>query len=76
MIIVDGEAYYQERGKDPLILKEGDVVKCAKDIEHWHSSTKKKDVTYQALYGGEQPTTWTEVLTQEYYYEVAEALEN
>lgn len=76
LIIVDGEAYYQERGKEPVILKEGDVIKCEKDIEHWHSSTKASDVTYLALYGGGQPTTWTEVLTQEYYDEVAEKLKS
>ncbi len=74
LIIVDGEAYYQERGKQPVILKVGDVIKCEKDIEHWHSSTKDKDVTYLAFYGGEQPTIWTEVLTQEYYDKVAEKL--
>ncbi|MEQ9166581.1 MAG: cupin domain-containing protein [Fulvivirga sp.] len=74
LIIVNGEAYYQERGREPVILKEGDVIKCEKDIEHWHSSTKVSDVTYLALYGGGQPTTWTEVLTQEYYDEVAEKL--
>lgn len=54
LIIVDGEAYYQERGKEPIILKKGDVIKCEKDTEHWHSSTKFKDVTYLALYGGGQ----------------------
>jgi len=32
LIIVDGEAYYQERGNEPVILKEGDVIKCEKDI--------------------------------------------
>jgi len=74
LIIVDGEAYYQERGKEPIILKEGDIIKCEKNIEHWHSSTKNRDVTYLALYGGEQPTTWTEVLTQQYYDSVAEKL--
>ena len=57
LIIVDGEAYYQERGKEPLILKEGDIIKCEKDMEHLHSSTKNSDVTYLALYGGGQPTT-------------------
>ncbi|AZQ58065.1 cupin domain-containing protein [Maribacter sp. MJ134] len=71
LIIVEGEAYYQEKGNAPIILKEGDVIKCDKDIEHWHSSTKTSDVTYLALYGGDQPTTWTEVVTQEYYDEVA-----
>ncbi len=74
LIILDGEAYYQERGKEPIILKEGDIIKCEKNIEHWHSSTKNRDVTYLALYGGEQPTTWTELLTQQYYDSVAEKL--
>jgi len=76
LIIVDGEAYYQEKGNEPLILKEGDVIKCEKDIEHWHSSTKFSDVTYLALYGGGQPTTWTKVVTQEYYDEVAKKLKS
>ena len=34
LIIVDGEAYYQEKGKEPVILKEGDVIKCEKDTEN------------------------------------------
>lgn len=76
LIIVKGRAYYQERGTEPVILKEGDIIKCEKDIEHWHSSTKFDDVTYLALYGGGQPTTWTEVVTQEYYDEVAERLKS
>ena len=76
LIVVDGEAYYQEKGKEPLILKTGDVIKCAKEIEHWHSSSKFSDVTYLALYGGGQPTTWTEVVTQEYYDAVAEKLKS
>ncbi|SHG59219.1 cupin domain-containing protein [Flagellimonas flava] len=74
LIIVDGEAYYQERGKEPWILKEGDIIKCDQNIEHWHSSTKYSDVTYLALYGGGQPTVWTEVLSREYYDWVAEKL--
>ncbi|MCA0931309.1 cupin domain-containing protein [Lutimonas saemankumensis] len=76
LVIVDGEAYYQERGKEPVILKEGDVIRCPKGIEHWHSSSKVKDVTYLAFYSGKQPTVWTEVLTQEYYDSVAESLKN
>ncbi len=70
IIIVKGEGYYQEKGKEPLILKVGDVLKCDQDIEHWHSSTKENDVTYLAIYSGE--TIWTEVLSQENYDNVAE----
>jgi len=40
LIIAEGAAYYRERGKEPVILKKGDVIKCKKDTEHWHSSTK------------------------------------
>lgn len=74
LIIVEGEGYYQERGKDPIRMKVGDVIKCNKETEHWHSSSKESDVTYLALYGGTQPTTWTEVLSQENYDTVAKRL--
>jgi len=74
LIYVEGEGYYQERGKEPVILKEGDVIRCERDTEHWHSSTKESDVTYLAIYGGEQPTTWTEVVSKEYYDSVAKKL--
>lgn len=74
LIIVEGEGYYQERGKDPIRMKEGDVIKCEKETEHWHASSKEYDVTYLAIYGGTQPTIWTEVLSQEYYDGVAQKL--
>lgn len=74
LIIVEGEGYYQEKGKDPIVLKTGDVIQCASGIEHWHASSKKSDVTYLAIYGGAEPTTWTEVLTQKAYDEVAKML--
>jgi quercetin dioxygenase-like cupin family protein len=71
LIIVDGEGYYQEKGKEPVIMKKGDIIKCSKDTEHWHASSKEKDVTYLAIYGGAQPTVWTEKLSQEYYDGIA-----
>jgi len=74
LIIIDGEGYYQERGKDPIVLKKGDVIKCTKETEHWHTSTKEQSVTYLAIYGGTQPTIWTEKLTQEYYDNIASKL--
>jgi quercetin dioxygenase-like cupin family protein len=76
LIIVEGQGYYQERGKEPIIIKLGDILICDKDIEHWHSSSKEKDVTYLAIYGGIEPTTWTEVLSQDYYNSVAHKLKN
>jgi len=75
IIIVEGEGYYQERGKEPIILKKGDVIKCEKETEHWHTSTADSMVSYIAIYGSE-PTVWTEKLTREYYDTVAKKLKN
>lgn len=70
IIIMEGEAYYQEKGKEPVILKKGDVIKCEKEIEHWHTSTADNSVSYIAIYGKE-PTIWTEKLSRAYYDSVA-----
>lgn len=74
LIIVDGTGYYQEKGKEAHLMKTGDIIKCPKNTEHWHSSSKEHDVTYLALYSGATPTEWTEVLTQADYDAVAEKL--
>ncbi len=74
LIFVEGEGYYQEKGKQPIRAKVGDVIKCAANTEHWHASSKEKDVTYLAIYSGE--TKWTEVLSQESYDLVAGQLKN
>ena len=47
-------------------MKKGDVIKCDKNVEHWHSSTPKKDVSYIAIYGNSK-TVWTEKLLKESY---------
>ncbi len=73
LIVLEGVGYYQERGKEPIIIKKGDVVKCEKDVEHWHTSSAEKKVSYIAIYGSE-PTVWTEKLTREYYDSIAEKL--
>ncbi|MEL0240715.1 MAG: cupin domain-containing protein [Flavobacteriaceae bacterium] len=74
LIVVEGEGYYQEKGKAAIRMKTGDVIRCEKGTEHWHASSKESDVTYLALYGGTEPTTWTEVLTQEAYDAIADQL--
>ena len=73
LIVVEGEGYYQERGKNPVLIKKGDVITCLKETEHWHTSSAESSVSYIAIYGKE-PTVWTEKLTQEYYDSVAQEL--
>lgn len=75
LIVVDGKGYYQERDKEPIILKKGDVITCEKDTEHWHTASAEASVSYIAIYGNE-PTEWTEKLTREYYEKIAKELRN
>ena len=72
IIVISGKGYYQEKGKMPIVIKEGDVLKCSANTEHWHTSSKEQDVTYLAIYKGE--TEWTDVLSREAYDKVAELL--
>ncbi len=73
LVVLDGKGYYQEKGKDPIIIKKGDVIKCEKDIEHWHTSSAEESVSYIAIYGS-APTIWTDKLTREYYDSIAQQL--
>ncbi len=73
IIVVEGQGYYQERGKEPVIMKTGDVIRCEKETEHWHTSSANSKVSYIAIYGS-APTVWTEKLTRAYYNEVAQKL--
>lgn len=63
LIIIDGEGYYQERGKEVIVVKKGDVIKCDKNTEHWHSSSHDSMVSYIAIYGASE-TIWTEKLSK------------
>lgn len=74
LIVLEGKGYYQEKGKDPIIIKEGDVIKCESNTEHWHTSSKDSKVSYLAIYGN-SPTIWTEKVSREYYNNVAEKLD-
>lgn len=74
LIVIEGEGYYQEKGKDAIVIKKGDIVRCAKDLEHWHTASKENQITYLALYDGTKPTVWTDKVTQEYYDSIAEKL--
>ena len=62
LVCVAGEGIYQERGKDAVLLKEGDVVNIPAGIEHWHGATQSSWFSHLAI---EVPgkctfTTWLE----------------
>ncbi|RYY57909.1 MAG: cupin domain-containing protein [Chitinophagaceae bacterium] len=49
LLITDGQGLYQERGKPVRIVRKGQVVKCARDVEHWHGATNTESMTHVAI---------------------------
>lgn len=46
LLVLAGEGRYQERGKEIQILHNGDVVRIAPDVEHWHGAAPKSWFTH------------------------------
>ena len=40
LICVDGEGWYQEKGKEAQKLKPGDVITIPANVKHWHGAKK------------------------------------
>lgn len=51
LIIVEGEGYYQEQGKERQLVKEGDVITIGKNIIHWHGATEDSTMSHLVVSG-------------------------
>lgn len=49
LLITEGTGYYQEKNKPVQIVHEGDVIKCAPGVEHWHAATPNSTFAYLAV---------------------------
>ena len=43
LMVLSGEAYYQEEGKPKQLLRKGDVVTTAPNVHHWNGATPWSD---------------------------------
>jgi len=69
LLVTMGQGYYQEKGKQRQIIKEGDVVKCAPNRVHWHGATLNDTIVHVAIgpntdKGG---VVWMEKVSDEEY---------
>ncbi len=69
LIVVDGEGYYQEEGKDPISLTKGMVVTIEANIKHWHGAKKNSWFQHIAIdvEGLDKSTEWCEKVDDDYY---------
>ena len=65
---LNGEGYYQEKGKSKITIKKGDVITCKPDIPHWHGASSDSEFVQIAITGREKgPTLWLEEVRNEVY---------
>ena len=69
LICVEGEGWYQEEGKEPQSLKEGDIVVIPANVKHWHGAKNDSWFSHISLEvpGEETSNEWLEPVTDEYY---------
>lgn len=69
LLILNGEGYYQEKGKDKQIIRKGDVVRILPNVEHWHGAGLDTWMTHISLEsnGAINQVTWLDAVKDEEY---------
>lgn len=68
IIAINGVGYYQEEGKDKVIVKKGEVIKCPKDVPHWHGASADSSFVQVAITGRENgETIWLKPVSEDEY---------
>ncbi len=62
LLVISGEGRYQERGQSVRIIKKGDVVRIAPNVEHWHGGGIDTWMTHISVETNvpNNKTTWLE----------------
>ena len=70
LICIDGEGYFQEKGKPIQLLKKGDTVQILPGVLHWHGATPDHEFAHIAV-GPEAnlgAPDWLKPVTDEEYF--------
>ena len=69
MFVTEGEGWYQERGKEAVLLKKGDVYVIPAGVEHWHGATKDSRFVHLVItdFQGDECVVWGNPVTDEEY---------
>ncbi|HQW94576.1 MAG: cupin domain-containing protein [Saprospiraceae bacterium] len=71
LLVIEGNGFYQEKGKPALAIKKGDVVNIPENTEHWHGATATTQMTHIAItnFKEDVQVTWLQPVTDEEYNE-------
>lgn len=72
IIITEGEGYYQSKGKEPIILRRGDVIETIPGLYHWIGATPDSALEFISVTAqkADELVRWHEELTDAEYNEV------
>jgi len=77
LLVIEGEGFYQEKGKAPRKIKKGDVVNIPENIEHWHGASANSTMTHIAItnFKNDVQVTWLDAVSDEEFDEVYRGIE-
>ncbi|SER61393.1 (R)-mandelonitrile lyase [Pedobacter rhizosphaerae] len=69
LLVIEGNGFYQEKGKPVQAIKKGDVVNIPEDVEHWHGANSISSMVHVAItnYKDDVQVTWLAPVTEEEY---------
>lgn len=72
LLVIEGNGYYQEKGKAAQTIKKGDVVNIPENTEHWHGASAENKMIHIAItnYKDDVQVTWLKPVTDEEYNNV------
>ena len=69
LICVGGRGYYQEWGKDAVLMTPGTVINIPANVKQWHGAAPDSWFSHLAveIAGEETSNEWQEAVSDEYY---------
>ena len=69
LIVIEGNGFYQEKGKAAQAIKTGDVVIIPENTEHWHGGSTTNKMVHIAItnYKSDVQVNWLQPVTDKEY---------
>lgn len=74
LLVIEGNGFYQEKGKAAHPIKKGDVINIPENTEHWHGATATSKMVHIAItnYKDDEQVTWLQAVTDDEFTEANE----
>ncbi len=69
LLVTEGEGLYQEEGKEPVVMKPGDIIMAEPGVKHWHGAGKNGQFAHISVSTNpdNSKVNWQEKVSDEEY---------